>query len=55
VRDDYLRRFRATVAALAMASAAWGYMMTAVYGVVGIGALVGAATTQIEWVAIPED
>ncbi|GAA2181504.1 hypothetical protein GCM10009785_16710 [Brooklawnia cerclae] len=44
----------AIIAAVETLSAAWGYMMTAVYGVVGIGALVGAATTQIEWVAIPE-
>jgi hypothetical protein len=29
-------------------------MMTAVYAILGFAALLGAATTEIEWVTLPE-
>lgn len=44
----------AVIAAVQAVSSAWGWMMTAVYGVVGLGALLGAATTEINWVTLPE-
>jgi hypothetical protein len=43
----------AVIAAVEALSAAWGWMMTAVYGVTGLAALLGAATTEVTWVAIP--
>lgn len=44
----------AVAAAVQEVSSMWGYMMTAVYAVVGLGALLGAATTDVEWVTLPE-
>ncbi len=44
----------AIVAAIEGLSSAWGYMMTAVYIIVGLSAALGAATTDVTWVAIPE-
>lgn len=35
-------------------SSAWGWMMTAVYGITGLGAMLGAATASVTWVEIPE-
>ena len=44
----------AVAAAVQEVSSMWGYMMTAVYAVFGLGALLGAATTDVEWVTLPE-
>ena len=44
----------AVIAIVEALSAAWGWMMTAVYGVVGLGSMLGAATTTVTWVSIPE-
>lgn len=44
----------AVIAIVEAASAAWGWMMTAVNGIVGLGALLGAATTDVEWATLPE-
>lgn len=44
----------AIIAAVEALSAAWGAMMTAVYLISGLGALLGAALTDVNWVAIPE-
>lgn len=44
----------AVLAAVQAVSAAWGWMMTAVYGVLGFAALLGAAVTDVTWVTLPE-
>lgn len=44
----------AVIAAVEALSAAWGWMMTAVYTIGGLGALLGAALTDVNWVALPE-
>lgn len=44
----------AVLAALQAVSTAWGFMMTAVYGITGLAALLGAATTDVNWVTLPE-
>lgn len=44
----------AIIAAVEALSAAWGAMMTAVYLIGGLGALLGAALADVNWVAIPE-
>lgn len=43
----------AIIAAVEAVSAAWGFMMMAVYGIMGVAALIGAASIQIEWVSVP--
>ncbi len=44
----------AFIALMSQVSAMWGWMMTAVYGYTGLIALLGAATTDVNWVTLPE-
>lgn len=44
----------AVIAAVEAISAAWGAMMTVVYAIGGLSALLGAAVTDVTWVAVPE-
>ncbi|WP_022867248.1 hypothetical protein [Schaalia vaccimaxillae] len=39
---------------VAQMSSFWGWMMTAVYAIVGLASLLGVATTDVEWVVLPE-
>lgn len=43
----------AVIAIVQALSSAWGWMMTAVYGVTGLAALLGAATVSVKWAEIP--
>lgn len=44
----------AVIAAIEAVASAWNWMMTTVYGVVALAALLGAATTDVNWVTLPE-